>query len=306
MLLLLLLLLLSLILVVDSITNNSTVISALAVVNSDSYSLEKGDNIDEFVIFERLDYLGLPSLYWFDPNELEYDKLDDSDDSKTMVTIMGSKMLPFLPLLPEPSLLSTSASASIGYITILKQLRSNDEMNNTTCQLNGTFCIDQLIFHGGHGDVYRANRIDYDGNIEFNTSYILKRMYIKDRPAIERCALREIYFGELLKGQARIARYERYFQDNDNYWLVFLDEGVSLQSLLYVISVNNGLAVMEPSQFWIRLRKYDANMLRSIMKQIILGVSQLHDMGIVHRDCKPSNVLIRTENSKPKLVIAGK
>jgi serine/threonine protein phosphatase PrpC/serine/threonine protein kinase len=304
-----------LLLLVFSIVNSS---NDLIVINSnddndisDNYEvLKHGDSIDEFQIDEHLEYLGLPSLYWFDHDELIHllEVSDEyRDESKTVVTTSSKMLIQYStkPLLPEPSLLTTSSSssASKGYIAILKQLRSN-----STCIRNGTYCIEQLIFHGGHGDVYRANKIK-DDIIEFNRSYILKRMYIRNRPAILKCAKREIFFGEFLRGQERIARYERYFQDNENYWLVFADEGVSLQSLLYVITVTNGLAVFEPSQFWVRLRtvpKAEGNnmMLPSIMKQIILGVAALHNLGVIHRDIKPSNILLNTENSKPKLIIA--
>ena len=151
---------------------------------NDKYSLDKGDNIDEFKIEERLEYLGLPSIYWFDIDEIINDKsLEVNDKSSKTIVSTTSNMLSIYnskPLLPDSTLLLTttttttttssitaSLSASSGYITLLKQLRSFEL--NSTCIRNGTFCIDQLIFKGGHGDVYRANKLK-DGNIDYNSS----------------------------------------------------------------------------------------------------------------------------------------
>jgi hypothetical protein len=67
--------------------------------------------------------------------------------------------------------------------------------------------------------------------IDSSVSYILKRMHIIDRPNIEFCAKREIYFGEHLANATFVARYVDHFTTTTDYWLVFRDEGVSLQQV---------------------------------------------------------------------------
>ena len=69
----------------------------------------------------------------------------------------------------------------------------------------------------------RAHRVGADGKVEQHTSFVLKRMHVAGRPDILRCALREVYFGELLQGVRGVARYVSYFSDDDDYWLVFRD-----------------------------------------------------------------------------------
>jgi serine/threonine protein kinase len=113
--------------------------------------------------------------------------------------------------------------------------------------LNDDYCIDDLIFHGGHGDVYRARHVKDNDILDLNSSYILKRMRIKDKPNILRCALREIYYGNLLKDSSNVATFYQHFVIDDDYWLVFKNEGMSLESMLYVVTYTDTSAIMESS-----------------------------------------------------------
>ena len=118
------------------------------------------------------------------------------------------------------------------YCCTLLNLTFNIVIELVSCIRNGTFCLNSHIFRGGHGDIYRARQIR-GGHEDTSSSFILKRMHILDRPNIELCAKREIYFGESLLDTHHTARYLSYFKTTTDYWLVFRDEGMSLQQVPY-------------------------------------------------------------------------
>ena len=109
-----------------------------------------------------------------------------------------------------------------------------------------------------------------------------------------------------MKNEIRIARYEQFFVSEDDYWLVFRDEGVSLQQMLYSIRYTTNSAVLEPSPVWYRLRaqRTGTKLLKGLMHEIIAGVATLHDKEILHRDIKPANILLKSESGQTRILIA--
>eukprot|EP01031_Cornospumella_fuschlensis_P030402 gene30402-36731_t len=168
-------------------------------------------------------------------------------------------------------------------------------LTDSTSECIGQFCMDNNIFHGGHGDVWRAHKVEDGERIE-GMQYILKRMRVHMRPHIKMCAEREIYFGNLLRKFSAYPRFITFFIHNEDYWLVFKDEGTSLQALLYSSSASSPL-LLKPSPIWLKLRTTEAGKIsmQGIMHQVIISVAKLHRMGIVHRDIKPSNILLNME-----------
>ncbi|RYH06325.1 hypothetical protein EON65_43020, partial [archaeon] len=68
--------------------------------------------------------------------------------------------------------------------------QDNDESivpTETSKDCIGDFCMDNNIFHGGHGDVWRAHKV-IDGERIEDMQYILKRMRVYMRPHIKMCA----------------------------------------------------------------------------------------------------------------------
>ena len=207
-------------------------------------------------------------------------------------------------------LLSNISHAS-NYLSLLHEIRLQ---RNSSCIVNATFCIDNIVAKGGHGLVYRGRRVgrQYGSPVvdQNQSSLIFKRMHVA-RVAIMKCAAREIYFGKKLTpaiGGTHTARFETSFMHADDLWLVFKDEGVSLQSLMYVISQSEvGASLMKPSLLWERLRTSEEGpqLLKGLMHQIISAVAELHKRGIVHRDLKPSNIILNSDDPKhPRLLLA--
>lgn len=112
-------------------------------------------------------------------------------------------------------------------ITENSLMKSSDLINqkSSRCLQNQTFCLEENIFHGGHGEIWRAHKVNRLGLVNYDFTYILKRMHVKDRDDILYCAKREIYFGNLLVDRSSFARFITYFVTENDYWLVFHDEG---------------------------------------------------------------------------------
>ena len=158
---------------------------------------DHGDTIGEYKLEQRLNYLGIAG-------------------SQAHRDFKGTNLM----IAPLEYASGTAASiveqsTLFGYLTLLNEIRLDV---NASCIRNGTYCLDQHIFRGGHGEVWRARKISPDGVVDRNSSFILKRMHVKDRPDILRCALREIHFGSKLSGVSSVARFVTYFNTESDYW----------------------------------------------------------------------------------------
>ena len=158
---------------------------------------DHGDTIGEYKLEQRLNYLGIAG-------------------SSAHRDFKGTNLM----IAPLEYASGTTASiveqsTLFGYLTLLNEIRLDV---NASCIRNGTYCLDQHIFRGGHGEVWRARKISPDGVVDRNSSFILKRMHVKDRPDILRCALREIHFGSKLSGVSSVARFVTYFNTESDYW----------------------------------------------------------------------------------------
>jgi serine/threonine protein kinase len=243
-------------------------------------NLSEGDIIrnkaGDFILHQRLDFLGLHEAYV---------------GEDTTFLLAGSSMSP-----SDSALTSTAHNKDI---SLFKQaFRINKE--NIDSIKNGNFHLNEKIFFGGHGEIWLAHKVLKNGEIDLTQTFVLKRMNLRNRPDILRCALREIYFGEMLQrdDDPRTTHLIAHFLHQDDYWLAFEDEGVSLQQLLYAVSFTPTATLLEPSAIWRSLRssKEGDESLKSILYQIIKGVENLHAKGILHRDIKPSNLLINAKN----------
>jgi hypothetical protein len=173
--------------------------------NSVNFSIfSRGDIVQNFKLIKKLETLGLIKIYHSDVS-WSTNNLFLASNSTTA----------------DRQEKETTANADNSLI------KSSDFINSkrSRCLQNQTFCLEENIFHGGHGEIWRAHKVNRLGIVNYDLTYILKRMHVKNRDYILYCAKREIYFGKLLADRSSFARFITYFVTEDDYWLVFHDEG---------------------------------------------------------------------------------
>jgi hypothetical protein len=167
-----------------------------------------GDVVNDFKLVEKVETLGLSKIY-------------HSDDSwsNTMLSTAKYENISALSYTQPPPDEDVSNK-----FTVIK-IQSSPQQHRSSCLLNQSFCLEENIFHGGHGEIWRAHKLNRQGHVNLDSTFILKRMHVKGRDDILYCAKREIYFGRLLSDRQYFARFITYFTTEEDYWLVFHDEG---------------------------------------------------------------------------------
>jgi len=159
--------------------------------------------------------------------------------------------------------------------------------------------------HGkSNGEVWRAVRTDDPTGAPL----IVKRLALGT--AVCQAGLRESHFGTKLKGLARIARFIEAFEAEGSLWLVFRDEGLSLDKLLYHVEQDgvepSGVVTVKPSHVWLSLRRERGHVtIRHILRQVLEGLAMLHARNVTHRDIKPPNILVASPEVEADGASAG-
>ncbi|CRH01698.1 serine/threonine protein kinase, putative [Plasmodium relictum] len=165
------------------------------------------------------------------------------------------------------------------------------------------YTIKEKLGQGAYGEIWYA--ISINGKSPFKDVVLKKILINKDEEASQLNAMREVYFGEILKNCDNISRFIEYFEeyetnDGKNYyryfWLVFADEGYSLSKHLFQTDMNNS-GMLIPSSLWWSIKKQNIGMLvlKDLIYQILNGINIAHKKNITHRDIKMENIFVSSK-----------
>ena len=154
-------------------------------------------------------------------------------------------------------------------------MRSDDGSNNPAAlvgrSIAGKFVIESLIAMGGAGSVYRARQLALDRIVALKV--------------LHRDVARDAHFVERFRREARAASR----LDHPNSVRVFdfgsVDESLLYLAMEFVEGRTLHQAILEE---W----PLGEERIVDLMSQVLSAVAVAHEMGVIHRDLKPDNIMI--------------
>jgi serine/threonine protein kinase len=150
--------------------------------------------------------------------------------------------------------------------------------------LGNTYSIEELLARGGMGEVYRAR------HVELGTEHAIKIMLpsLAEDPKIVQLFREEARKLGRLKNEA-VVGYEGFFRDEHGLRYL-VTEYVHGESLAQVL----------------RRRRLEPDEVLRLRDRLALGLATAHEMGIVHRDLSPENILLPSGSvDRAKLIDFG-
>jgi hypothetical protein len=150
--------------------------------------------------------------------------------------------------------------------------------------LGNTYVIEALLARGGMGEVYRAR------HVELGSEHAIKIMLpsLAEDPKIVQLFREEARKLGRINNEA-IVDYEGFFRDQNGlrYLVTEFVGGESLEQVL-------------------RRRRLEPDEVLRLRNRLVLGLAAAHEMGIVHRDVSPGNILLPEGNiDRAKLIDFG-
>jgi len=196
---------------------------------------------------------------------------------------------------------------------MLDQQRSSKGSSRHRHKPSDKYDLGEYIMRGSHGEVWTASstipeklmEAESEGSMGSDSeTFVLKRILVEKGEQVTLTGMREVFFGHQLQKKSNIARFVEAFElpgslDIQELWLVFIDEGKSLADMVYTQNNEGKFTRKLISPAWTRLRTgpQGGEILRSILRQVLIGVAQCHAKNITHRDIKPENLLYQRRGS---------
>lgn len=165
--------------------------------------------------------------------------------------------------------------------TILGQMDHLPHVTTETVLLGDRYLLGERIASGGMGSIFRAKDTQMDREVAIKTLH----PHLSDQPGVRERFHREATMAAKLVDAHVVAVFDQ--GDEPYAWIVM--ELINGPSLRNVLSVSGPLT---PA------------VVRSVVRPLAVALARAHDIGMVHRDVKPENVLITLEGV-PKLADFG-
>ncbi|MFH7025888.1 MAG: protein kinase [Heteroscytonema crispum UTEX LB 1556] len=156
--------------------------------------------------------------------------------------------------------------------------------------LNNRYQVIQVLGAGGFGETFLAEDI----HMPSRRRCVIKQLkpityepqtYQQIQQRFEREAATLEYLGE---GSHQIPKLYAYFSENGQFYLV--QEWIQGQTLTQFVQANGTL---------------NETAVRDILLSLLSVLDYVHSKGIIHRDIKPDNIILRAANGKPILIDFG-
>jgi serine/threonine protein kinase len=154
--------------------------------------------------------------------------------------------------------------------TVIKPSQGMQTLGVGTTLINGTYVIEEFLARGGMGEVYRARHIDHDTQHaikvilpEFANDETILQLFIREARQLGRV------------NSNAIVRYQGFLRDERGSRCLVMEfvRGESLKAILHH-------------------RRLEPREVLSLLERIGNGLAAVHDLGIVHRDISPENIIV--------------
>jgi serine/threonine-protein kinase len=160
----------------------------------------------------------------------------------------------------------------------------------TTTQLNNRYKVIQVLGAGGFGETFLAE----DTHMPSRRRCVIKQLKpVTNDPQtykmIQQRFEREAATLEILgEGSDQIPKLYAYFSEHGQFYLV--QEWIQGQTLTNLVETQGAIS---------------ENQVREILLSLLSVLDYVHSKGIIHRDIKPDNIILRTVNNQPVLIDFG-
>ncbi len=160
--------------------------------------------------------------------------------------------------------------------------------------LNGRYQVIQVLGHGGFGETFLAE----DTYLPSRRPCVIKQLKVMNDPQKNRAGQQKFQqerFGreaatleKLGEGSNQIPKLFAYFAENEQFYLI--QEWIQGPTLTDVVTAQETMS--EPD-------------VKNILVSLLSVLDYVHSGGIIHRDIKPDNIILRNSNNQPVLIDFG-